>query len=130
MTKPLRRVRKAKLALYRKLGSCEKCGKPLVWHVTGLCRQCRPGVQAEKLGAAVEALENERATLYFHYWLTVRKKEQSPAGSLARTILGQWRLKKLRGLDAIAAGSSEADFDTKVLETAWDASETERKAAG
>lgn len=129
MTKPLRRVRKAKLALYRQLGTCSKCAAPLVWHVTGLCRRCRPGVQAEKLEAAVEQLEAERSTLFFHYWLTVRKKDDSPAGSLARRILGDKRLKALRGLDAIAAGSSEADFDVRVLESAWEASEAERKAA-
>lgn len=79
--------------------------------------------------AAAAQLEAERATLFFHYWLTVRKKDASPSGVLARRILGDKRIKRLRGLEAIASETTEADLDVKVLETAWETSEAERKAS-
>ncbi len=130
MTKRLRRVTKAKKATYFDRGTCQRCRTSYVLHPSGLCRHCRPIVQDELVDAAMEALENEKATVFFRYYLTCRKKDASDIGRLARTFLSTPGFRELKGLQAIAEGTPPDLVDVQVLERAWEASELERASSG
>ena len=129
MTKPLRRVQKAKLRAYFDKGTCKRCRASFVWHESGCCRRCRPVVQDELEERAATALENEKATLFFRYFLTCRKKDASDIGALARFYLRETWLHVFRGLEELASNTLPEQIDVKVLESAWEQSEAERRAA-
>lgn len=89
-----------------------------------LCLRCLKIVEQEAEGE----LEREKATLFFRYWLTVRKKDANDIGELARAFLGNKELRDLKGLDQIAENTFD-EIDVKILEEAWEASEKERLKA-
>lgn len=117
-----------KRAAFVAAGTCEACGVSVVANGSKLCRRCRPVVEELREESAIAELEAEKATLHFRYWLTVRKKEASAIGELARAFLPDRSLRELRGLEAIA-GATTDEIDIKTLEDAWAASEAERRVS-